>query len=103
MKQLKSIVSTPKTYEELVKNIEVFITTYNDKVISPRYFRVAIGVSKATLSNWKSIPTRQKWFDLIKTYEDLLLANIEQETINLATEIQQVEIQGISAFQLALM
>lgn len=88
----------PKTYEELEQNIDDFFEKYHpdsDNVISPRYFRISIGVSKATLSYWKSSNNRRKWFDLIKTYEDVLLAYIEQRTMDLAESNDRVNLIGL--------
>lgn len=93
MKLLTNITSTPKNITELKENIDSFFDNiYEDKSnqiynpISPRYFRIALGVSKQTLSYWKTSPNKdkQEMFDLIKTYEDLLLGNIEQATLTLA-------------------
>lgn len=96
--ETKHLKQPPKTYEELEKNIEDFFNDYKphiDNVVSPRLFRISIGVSKATLSYWKTSENRRKWFDLIKTYEDLLLAFIEQRTIDLAESSERVNIVGL--------
>ena len=96
--ETKHLKQPPKTYEELEKNIEDFFNDYKphiDNVVSPRLFRISIGVSKATLSYWKTSENRRKWFDLIKTYEDLLLAFIEQRTIDLAESSMRVNIVGL--------
>lgn len=46
---------------------------------TPREFRIYIGVSKHLLSTWKN--TNQEYFNLIKMYEDMILARVEQFAI----------------------
>lgn len=85
---IKTLNKTPpKDIKELQGRIDNFFKenkpTFTEP-ISPRWFRIYIGVSKQTLSNWKKSSTKQNMFDLIKTYEDALLAVIEQATLKLS-------------------
>lgn len=48
-------------------------------LVAPRSFRVYIGVSKHMLSTWKK--TNPEYFNLIKSYEEKILAFVEEIAI----------------------
>lgn len=50
-----------------------------NKLVAPRSFRIYIGVSKQTLINWKN--TQSDYFYLVKSYEDMILAKVEELAI----------------------
>lgn len=58
-----------KVYDDLHKQ-------FKDKPISPRYFRIQLGISKEVLNHWKN--SQPEYFHLIKTWEDILLGELEQ-------------------------
>lgn len=98
---LTDIKSAPKTYIELKNRIEEFFEENkpsNNNVISPRLFRIYIGVSKQTLSNWKTNIKRKEWFDLIKTCEDVLLGFIEQRTLDLSLTDKDTRVNILGLF-----
>lgn len=71
----------PKILYANVKELQAKINQYYKEtdLVAPRSFRVYLGVSKQTLSNWKKNNT--KFFDLIKEHEDKILAKIEEYAI----------------------
>lgn len=69
-----------KKYEnidELIKAANAYITT--NTIVAVRSFRISLGVSKHLLSTWKR--SEPDYFNLIKTYEDAILAKIEEYAI----------------------
>lgn len=61
-------------------------------VVSPRYFRIYIGVSKHMLSTWKR--TQPEYFNLIKKYEDILLGLLENKIIKASLEKEKRNVVG---------
>lgn len=51
----------------------------NNTIYAPRSFRIFLGVSKYTLSHWKK--SQPDYYNLIKSYEDLILAKVEEYAI----------------------
>lgn len=66
-----------ETLEALRAKCEEYFKTH--ELVAPRSFRIYIGLSKQTLSNYKK--TNPEYFNLIKTYEDRILATVEELAI----------------------
>lgn len=92
-----------ETVEELEQTIKKFLIqqdiitghgeiNYNTIPISPRLFRVSLGVSKQTLSVWRN--TQPKYFDLMKRYEDLLLGLLEHQIVKASLEKEKRNVVG---------
>lgn len=89
---MRKLYETVEELEQTIKNflIQQDIITkygeinYNTIPISPRLFRVSLGVSKYMLSTWKR--TQPEYFNLIKRYEDLLLGLLENTIVRESIE-----------------
>lgn len=97
---IKFTIGAPKDLDELKQRITEFYDfnkPSSEYPVSPRLFRISLGVSKQTLSNWKYNESKREWFDLIKTHEDLLLAFIEQRTLDLScvSKDEKINIIGL--------
>ena len=51
-----------------------------DRPQSPRLFRIELGVSKTTINYWKN--KKPEYYNTVKHFEDLILADIEQHLLN---------------------
>lgn len=65
------------TIEDLRNKCEDYFK--ETELVAPRSFRVYIGLNKTTLSKWRK--TQPEYFNLIKTYEDRILATVEELSI----------------------
>lgn len=51
----------------------------HNQLVAPKAFRVWLGISKYNLSSWKK--SNPEYFNLIKTYEQIILARVEEFAI----------------------
>lgn len=71
------MLSKYNSIEELKAKADLYFNKHT--LVSPREFRLWLGVSKHLLSTWKK--TKPDYFNLIKTYEDYILAKVEAYAI----------------------
>lgn len=63
-----------KDINDLKNKCEEYLN--NNELWAPRSFRIYLGLEKSTLSKWKI--NNQEYFNLVKTYEDKILAKVEE-------------------------
>lgn len=66
-----------KDINDLKNKCEEYLN--NNELWAPRSFRIYLGLEKSTLSKWKI--NKQEYFNLVKEYEDKILARVEEYAI----------------------